>query len=124
MTKRLTPERLQEIRSWLGDTPNPYIEGVQDLLSHIDALTVELAAARRVEDEAKHNHMTHVEQWREKAVAAEAALRDAREALEKSVSLQSHYAILLNHFDGGKRMIFGTAQKWLDRLKTLEGPGT
>lgn len=37
-------------------------------------------------------------------------------ALEESVKLQSHYAELLNMYDGGKRMTF-TATSWLARLK-------
>lgn len=44
-------------------------------------------------------------------------LRKLREALEESVKLQSHYAKLLNMYDGGQRIIFKDCQAWLDRLK-------
>jgi hypothetical protein len=37
-------------------------------------------------------------------------------ALEESVKLQSHYASLLNQYDGGERMRFATAHEWIDRL--------
>ena len=42
-----------------------------------------------------------------------------KEALEKSIKLQSHYAKLLNAYDGGKRIVF-SYQEWLDRLSHLE----
>lgn len=40
-------------------------------------------------------------------------------ALEQSVALQSHYAKLLNIYDGGKRMTFANAAAWMARLKAL-----
>lgn len=45
---------------------------------------------------------------------------DLRAAFEESVKLQSHYAGILNEYDGGKRMQFENAQEWLDRLETLK----
>lgn len=42
------------------------------------------------------------------------------EALEESVQLQSHYAMLLNMYDGGKRIGFADAQAWIDRLHKLK----
>ncbi len=39
-----------------------------------------------------------------------------RNALEKSVKLQSHYAELLNMYDGGARMQFASADDWIKRL--------
>jgi hypothetical protein len=39
------------------------------------------------------------------------------EALRESVKLQSHYARLLNEWDGGRRMLFATAEAWLERLR-------
>jgi hypothetical protein len=43
--------------------------------------------------------------------------RDAlRMALEESVRLQSHYAGLLNAYDGGHRIEFADAADWLRRL--------
>jgi hypothetical protein len=49
----------------------------------------------------------------------EAALERTRKlaaALEESLKLQSHYAELLNIYDGGKRLQFATADQWLTRL--------
>ncbi len=37
-------------------------------------------------------------------------------ALKESVNLQSHYAGLLNIYDGGERIGFVDAQAWIDRL--------
>lgn len=52
-----------------------------------------------------------------------AALRAATEraeraeaALAESVNLQSHYASLLNQWDGGSRIVFRDVAHWLDRL--------
>lgn len=44
------------------------------------------------------------------------AIRELYTALEESTRLQSHYAKLLNMYDGGERMQFG-ANGWIDRLK-------
>jgi hypothetical protein len=43
-----------------------------------------------------------------------------RAALDESVKLQAHYAKLLNDYDGGKRIAFGCAQEWMDRLRALK----
>ena len=51
--------------------------------------------------------------------AVETATRDLREALEESLKLQSHYAVLLNCHDGGERRTF-TMKSWLARLKELK----
>lgn len=37
-------------------------------------------------------------------------------ALAESVKLQSHYAGLLNTYDGGRRQVFSTVDEWLARL--------
>ena len=42
-------------------------------------------------------------------------------ALEKSLKLQSHYAYLLNMYDGGTRIQFENSEKWIERLKKTEG---
>lgn len=39
-------------------------------------------------------------------------------ALEESLKLQSHYAFLLNSYDGGERKDFKSVAEWIDRLKT------
>lgn len=46
-------------------------------------------------------------------------LAAVRGALTRSVSLQSHYAGLLNDYDGGRRLQFADAKAWLDRLNSL-----
>ena len=40
-------------------------------------------------------------------------------ALDESVRLQSHYAMLLNMYDGGKRIEFANSEAWLARLALL-----
>lgn len=42
---------------------------------------------------------------------------DLKIALRESVKLQAHYAGLLNQWDGGKRMIFESAEEWIARLR-------
>lgn len=41
-------------------------------------------------------------------------------ALDASVSLQSHYATLLNGWDGGKRLTFDSSADWLERLAKIK----
>lgn len=42
-----------------------------------------------------------------------------RLALEESLKLQSHYAVLLNQYDGGERNTFSSADIWMARLRTI-----
>jgi hypothetical protein len=44
-------------------------------------------------------------------------IRELRAALTESLKLQSHYAGLLNTYDGGKRMQFADNNAWLERLR-------
>jgi hypothetical protein len=46
-------------------------------------------------------------------------IRDLVIALEESVKLQSHYAYLLNMYDGGERTLFKNADAWLKRLNEM-----
>lgn len=46
---------------------------------------------------------------------------DLKEALNRSLALQSHYAKLLNMHDGGNRMVFADADEWIARLRMLDG---
>lgn len=60
-------------------------------------------------------------------VAAEKRYQPARlnlleRALDESVKLQSHYARLLNQYDGGERMTFESGRTWIERLVELDGP--
>jgi hypothetical protein len=43
-------------------------------------------------------------------------------ALDESVKLQSHYAELLNAYDGGTRLTFKRTSDWLERLRKLRKP--
>mgnify|MGYP001598735970 CR=1 FL=1 len=43
--------------------------------------------------------------------------RRLRLGLEESLKHQSHYAKLLNMYDGGERMEFDSVESWLKRLK-------
>lgn len=44
-------------------------------------------------------------------------MHEMRVALEESVKLQSHYAMLINMHDGGERIQFANADAWLARLR-------
>jgi hypothetical protein len=50
------------------------------------------------------------------------ALRDSvrlySKALEESIKLQSHYAGILNMYDGGERLQFKDVFEWIQRLRT------
>jgi len=48
---------------------------------------------------------------------------ELRHALEQSVKLQSHYAMLLNCWDDGQRMQFKDAEEWLARLREVKKGG-
>ena len=59
-------------------------------------------------------------------VADRVLARDLAEALRESVLLQSHYARLLNAYDGGSRRSFATPEAWVERLReigTIPGSG-
>jgi hypothetical protein len=45
-----------------------------------------------------------------------ATLDDLKLALRESLKLQSHYALLLNDYDGGHRRAFTDITAWLKRL--------
>lgn len=48
-----------------------------------------------------------------------AEVRDILDAFEELVRLQSHYATLLNMYDGGERHEFVSTKEWFDRLAEL-----
>ena len=52
-------------------------------------------------------------------VSKDELLAELRKALQASVRLQSHYAQLLNSYDGGKRIIFNTVEEWIARLRKI-----
>ena len=45
---------------------------------------------------------------------------ELEKALKTSVKLQSHYAKLLNMYDGGERILFSSVEDWLKRLNEVE----
>jgi hypothetical protein len=47
-------------------------------------------------------------------------IAELKHALEESVWLQSHYAKLLNGYDGGRRLGFDSADAWLARLREVQ----
>lgn len=47
-------------------------------------------------------------------------LHELHRALDESVKLQSHYAGLLNQYDGGQRLQFADADEWIKRLAELD----
>jgi hypothetical protein len=47
-------------------------------------------------------------------------IKELRQALLRSLELQSHYAKLLNMHDGGERIGFASIEAWLERIKTTE----
>lgn len=46
--------------------------------------------------------------------------KELEHALAESVKLQSHYAKLLNMYDGGQRTCFKDSEEWLTRLKAMQ----
>ena len=50
----------------------------------------------------------------------EERLERLRDGLKESLKLQSHYARLLNQYDGGERKGFGTIKEWLDRIDEVK----
>jgi hypothetical protein len=55
--------------------------------------------------------------WKELALAQCKNASECMRALIESVRLQSHYAMLLNIYDGGERKQFSCAAEWIERLK-------
>ncbi len=47
---------------------------------------------------------------------ADEKLSTLQRALVESVKLQSHYAGLLNQYDGGKRLQFANVREWIERI--------
>jgi hypothetical protein len=40
-------------------------------------------------------------------------------ALKESLKLQKHYALLLNQYDGGNRIVFSSVEDWVARLRKV-----
>jgi len=52
------------------------------------------------------------------------ATNELYEALKESLILQSHYASLLNQYDGGERKGFDSPEKWIGRLREMKAEWT
>lgn len=52
----------------------------------------------------------------------EQEIMELEAALRESVKLQSHYAKLLNQYDGGERLSFASIEEWIARLKEVGRP--
>lgn len=46
-------------------------------------------------------------------------IEELKKALDESVKLQSHYAELLNGYDGGRRLIFNDKEEFIKRLRDI-----
>lgn len=57
--------------------------------------------------------------WKEMALDSSISAHELMLALIESVSLQSHYAMLLNGYDGGQRLQFSCVASWIERLKKV-----
>lgn len=57
--------------------------------------------------------------WKEQAIESGESAREVMLALIESVGLQSHYAMLLNEYDGGERLQFSCVAEWIERLKKV-----
>ena len=77
-----------------------------------DGLTPEEVAA--AEEDMPRGHMRAVQATEERTKALVYALAE-------SIKLQSHYAVILNGYDGGKRLQFASVEEWLTRLESLKG---
>ena len=99
-TKRMSAERLAEVRKIFASVEaNP--------------LTKEQRHQFGVGHRIIGDCLDHIE-------SLTSDLEAARGALEQSVKFQSHYAAILNDWDGGKRMVFANADAWMDRLRALK----
>ena len=76
-----------------------------------DNLSPEDVAA--AEEDMPRGHMQAIKETEARTAALVSALAE-------SVKLQSHYATILNAYDGGKRMSFASEQEWIDRLNSLQ----
>jgi len=53
---------------------------------------------------------------RQRVIALEIERDAIKNALEQLISLSTHYAKLLNMYDGGKRIGFKNADEWMERV--------
>jgi hypothetical protein len=113
--------------TWIRKTIMSIKNLKREIIRLREAGRVPSGADLRPEDRFNIKHNNSVE------MAGEAALQEAdklsverkipyeilMDALKQSLDLQSHYASLLNQYDGGRRRGFKTAKQWVDRLIRL-----
>lgn len=101
---------VKAVRAWLnaGIVPPEYEETWTRGLKQFEVMRKELCRTQSVLGENE---------------LLKARLERYEKALDESVKLQSHYATLLNQYDGGKRIVFISAESFLNRLEALEGNG-
>jgi uncharacterized coiled-coil DUF342 family protein len=87
----------------------------EDLRGEIDRLR----AAMKTDGETMLNWHMQMSKKNDEIERLRAERDELLAALTKSVELQSHYAGLLNDYDGGHRMQFSNADAWMKRLTAL-----
>jgi hypothetical protein len=108
----------------------------RDKALHYEAELTRLRATAEADKARIAELVASVERWEEtacdfaveserngrRATAAEARIAELEGALRESVHLQSHYAGLLNAWDGGQRRTF-TLETWIVRLDEIGKKG-
>jgi hypothetical protein len=57
--------------------------------------------------------------WKEMALSSSESAHELMLALIESIKLQSHYAAILNGYDGGERLQFSCVAAWIERLRKV-----
>jgi len=78
---------------------------------------VQITEAREIADTMELEGRRWVDVPRDAAGPTRAELT---KALDESVKLQSHYATLLNQYDGGERVMFADSDDWIRRLSDIK----
>jgi hypothetical protein len=128
----INDERIQQEQKGFIDTPGGF-EHMGDVWNQISKWA-DLIRARCAIPEAAESEKASVAAWMLEhsyptghgdtvADLLIELIGHEREALEESVKLQSHYAALLNQYDGGNRRGFASSQAWIDRIAGLRARG-
>jgi len=98
----------------------------EDILVHAPCAITQLEEMEQSFDLRWKADMRAIKMWQEGHPERELTWPDHADmvvwlltALDESIKLQSHYAILLNMHDGGQRMPFDTLNKWIARLHEI-----
>ena len=92
---------------------------VEDFTDWIDAKRMRSGVKKAEIDKLLDQLITAQQQIDRLVVPQQQEIVELRHALAESLKLQSHYASLLNAYDGGKRMEFATPEDWIKRLVTV-----